>query len=380
MATSPRKKRLGLALAVVTAVGLALPGCADRSSPPAEASAAAPERESSSSPALRPPPPPLPPLVVDLHVDTVTTMAEQNVPWSDPSLEASFPALLEAGVNVVVQAAWIPRGDPNPRGTGIGKIRRIRNMVRQSHGKAALVTGPAQLEQVVRDGRLAVVIALEGGTALTEGEQTLREFRDLGLSMLGLTWSESSAYADSSSAPRKGAAGGLTEAGREMVRLANDLGLILDVSHMSDRATADTVALSRAPVVASHSNARALCNVPRNLPDDLLRSIASSGGLVGAMFHGPYLVQGRPAARADAVMQIRGLVERIGAEHVGLGSDWDGKIKAPAGLESSPDLGPLRAELAAAGVTESQLRAIWGDNFLRLWKSVEAARSAPSQP
>jgi len=315
-----------------------------------------------------------PALLVDLHLDTVTEMAERNITWDDPSLEAPLPELLRAGVNVVVQAAWIPRGDPDPRGTGIGKIRRIRNMVRQSKGRAALVTGPSQLERVVADGRIAVVIALEGGTALSAGAETLQEFRALGLSMLGLTWSESSPYADSSAEPRPGDSGGLTSAGRDMVRLGNDLGLILDVSHMSDRATAETVALSRAPVVASHSNAAALCPVPRNLSDDLLRAITSRGGLVGAMFHGPFVRSGRKAVRADVVEQIRGLVDRVGAEHVGLGSDWDGKIKTPVGLAGPGHLEGLREDLAAAGLSESQLKGIWGDNFLTLWRAVEAER------
>ena len=323
---------------------------------------------------------PLPPLVVDLHVDTVTSMAEKNIIWSDSSLEASLPALIDGGVNVIVQAAWIPRNDPDPRGTGIGKIRRIRNMVRQSGGKAALVTGPEQLERVVRDGRIAVVIALEGGTALTAAEDTLREFRALGLSMLGLTWSESSPFADSSTEPRKGDQGGLTLAGRRLVELSNDLGIILDVSHMSDRATSETVALSRAPVVASHSNARALCDVPRNLPDELLRQIAEKGGVVGAMFHGPYVVQGRPATRSDAVAQIQGLVERIGADHVALGSDWDGKIRVPEGLATSRSLPGLRSDLVSSGLNEEQLRGIWGDNFLRVWKAVDATKKVESKP
>jgi membrane dipeptidase len=278
---------------------------------------------------------------------------------------------------VVVQAAWIPRGDPDPRGTGIGKIRRIRNMVRQSKGRAALVTGPAQLERVVAEGRIAVLIALEGGTALTAGEETLREFRSLGLSMLGLTWSESSRYADSSAEPRPGDAGGLTADGRAMVRLANDLGLILDVSHMSDRATAETVALSRAPVVASHSNASVLCDVPRNLSDALLQAITKRGGLIGAMFHGPFVVAERKAVRVDVAAQIRGLVQRVGAEHVGLGSDWDGKIKAPVGLAGPAHLAGLREDLATAGLNETQLRGIWGGNFLALWQAVEAERAQP---
>ena len=331
-----------------------------------------------ASAATAPPPAPEPTdLLVDLHLDTVTAMVEEGVPWTDRSLEASLPELLEAGVDVVVQAAWIPRGDPNPRGTGIGKIRRIRNMVRQSKGQAALVTGPDQLLRVVSEGRLAVVIALEGGTALTAGTETLREFRDLGLSMVGLTWTESSPYADSSAEPRSGDAAGLTPEGRELVVLANDLGLMIDVSHMSDRATDETIALSRAPVLASHSNARSLCDVPRNLLDSQIRAIAAKGGLVGAMFHGPFVSKGQRARRQDVVRQLQGLVELAGAEHVGLGSDWDGKIQSPLDLNSPAHFRPLSDDLKTAGMTASEIAGIRGLNFLRFWRAVDAARLGP---
>ena len=365
----------GLVFGVLAAVGCSGPAAVSPSEAvPSVTLAASEEAIPPVAPSAEPAPTSAPALLVDLHLDTVTEMAERNITWDDPSLEAPLPELIRAGVNVVVQAAWIPRGDPDPRGTGIGKIRRIRNMVRQSKGRAALVTGPSQLERVVADGRIAVVIALEGGTALSAGAATLQEFRALGLSMLGLTWSESSPYADSSAEPRPGDSGGLTAAGRDMVRLGNDLGLILDVSHMSDRATAETVALSRAPVVASHSNAAALCPVPRNLSDELLRAISSGGGLVGAMFHGPFVRSGPKVVRADVVEQIRGLVDRVGAEHVGLGSDWDGKIRAPVGLAGPGHLMGLREDLAAAGLTEGQLKGIWGGNFLNLWRAVEAER------
>ena len=151
------------------------------------------------------------------------------------------------------------------------------------------------------------------------------------------------------------------------------------VSHMSDRATAETVAVSRAPVLASHSNARALCEVPRNLDDTLLAAIARKGGLVGAMFHGPFVVAGRPAARADVVAQVMGLVERIGAEHVGLGSDWDGRIKSPSGLAGSADLPALHRDLRAAGLSEREQRMVAGDNLLRLWRAAWSVRRPESQ-
>lgn len=342
---------------------------------------AAPPPEPATEPPtpVEPPTPTLPDPVVDLHLDTVTQLIEQKVTWDSSKLEAALPSLQAGGVNVVVQACWIPRGAKNPLGIAKRKINAIRNMVQASDGKAAVVRGPGQLEAVLRDGRMAVIIALEGGTALENGPDSLRELHDLGVAMVGLTWTESSAWADSSAEPRPGAASGLTAGGRELVALANDLGVMLDVSHMSDRATEQTIALSRAPVLASHSNARALADVPRNLPAPLLTALADKGGLVGAMFHGPFVVTGRTARREDVVAQVVHLVEAVGAEHVGLGSDWDGIIQSPQGLDRAARMADLRAELGEQ-LTAEQLRQVQGGSFLRFWRAVEAARAPAGRP
>ncbi len=315
--------------------------------------------------------------VVDLHVDTITMMINEGVPWTSPKLEASLPALQEAGVNVVVQAAWIERGAEDPRGMALGKVRRIRAMVEQSHGAAAIVTGPEQLERVIAEGRIAVILAIEGGTALTDGEATVRELHALGVRMIGLTWSESSPYADSSAEPRPGDAGGLTDEGKAMVALCNDLGILLDVSHMSDRATADVLALSRAPVLASHSNAQAVRDVPRNLNDELLAGIAARGGLVGAMFHGPFVAGSEEVTREHAVAMVLALEKRVGADYVGIGTDFDGIIAAPEGLASARDLPSLYDDLRAAGLSSEALAAIRGGSFVRFWKAADSARTRP---
>lgn len=353
--------------ALFLSVLLGLVGCAPSSPPSASNSAV------EATPAHTPTPPPMPDPVVDLHVDTITQIIDRKLTWDSSLLEASLPSLEVGGVNVVVQAAWIPRGVESPRGVALRKVNGILNMVRRSRGKAALVRGTGQLEAVLRSGRTAVIISLEGGTALVEDEATLRELADLGVSMVGLTWSESSPFADSSAEPRTGDAGGLTERGRAMVALCNQLGLMIDVSHMSDRATEETVKLSTAPVIASHSNARTLADVPRNLSPDLLDLITSKGGLVGAMFHGPFVVTGRPAKRSDVVAQVRSLVESVGAQHVGLGSDWDGIIKSPEGLGRSAQMVDLRTDLAKY-LSHEQLRQVQGASFLRFWRGVEAAR------
>ena len=239
-----------------------------------------------------------------------------------------------------------------------------------------MVTGSEQLLRVVAEGRLAVVIALEGGTALTAGAETLREFQSLGLSMVGLTWTEASPYADSSAEEREGDDGGLTDEGRRLVQLANELGLMIDVSHMSDRATLQTIELSRAPVIASHSNARSLCDVPRNLSDALVRAMAAKGGLIGSMFHGPFVAKDKRVLRRDVAAQINHLVELAGADHVGFGSDWDGRIKSPPDLNDPRHFEALSRDLQELGLSIEQIAGIRGGNFVRFWRAVEATRGS----
>jgi membrane dipeptidase len=345
---------------------LALVGCAP---------AAVPAPTPSPAPVSKPTPeptPPLPPVVADLHLDTVTMMLRENAGWTAPSLEGSLRKMQSGGVNVAVEALWIERGHPDPKGRAIEKLKRVRSAVLQSQRRAAIVSSPEQLEAVLREGRLAVVLALEGGTALVDGDETLAELRTLGVSMFGLTWSESSPYADSSADPRT--PGGLTDAGRRAVQWCNRKGAMIDVSHMSDAATRETIALSAAPVIASHSNRRAVCDVPRNLPDDLMLAIAAKGGLVGAMFHGPFVRAKGDATRGDVVGMIGGMVKMLGRDHVGIGSDWDGIIQAPTGLEGSDRLPILRSDLAAAGMPAEAVAAVSGGSFLRFWRAVWAGR------
>lgn len=324
------------------------------------------------SPSPSPTPVPPPPVVADLHVDTVTMMLRNESTWDAPELEASFGKLLEGGVNTVVQGLWIERGVEDPMGRAVQKVKRMRTAMLQSRRRAAIVTTPDQLEIVLKEGRVAVILALEGGTPAQGSIDNLKELRRLGVSMMGLTWSESSPLADSSADVRSPS--GLTALGREAVAWCNDAGVMIDVSHMSDAATRQTVELSRAPVLASHSNARATCDVPRNLPDDLMKAVAGTGGLLGVMFHGPFVVAGRDASRHDVAAMTKAMVDRVGARHVGIGSDWDGIIKSPAGLEDATTLPLLLEDLRGMGIPAEDVAAISGGNFLRLWKEVWAGR------
>jgi membrane dipeptidase len=161
----------------------------------------------------------------------------------------------------------------------------------------------------------------------------------------------------------------LTKAGAELVRRAHRLGVAVDVSHASDRAVQDVLALAqetRGVVVATHSNARALCDHPRNLNDAELRGIAATGGVIGLNFHGPFLARGRSATLKDVVEQARYLVRVAGEDHVAIGADFEGGVRPARGLEDASHFQELARALLRAGVGDEAVRKLLSENALRV--------------
>jgi membrane dipeptidase len=162
---------------------------------------------------------------------------------------------------------------------------------------------------------------------------------------------------------------GLTEAGKQLVRRAHALGVPIDVSHASDRAVADILSVARETsgvVIATHSNARALCDHPRNLTDEQLRGIAATGGIVGLNFHAPFVVKGRPATLDDVVRQALYLVKVAGIDHVAIGADFEGGIRPAAGLSDASHFPGLARALRRAGLSDEGVRKLMAENALRV--------------
>jgi membrane dipeptidase len=154
-----------------------------------------------------------------------------------------------------------------------------------------------------------------------------------------------------------------------LVRRAHALGVAVDVSHAADRAVVDVLALARETrgvVVATHSNARALCDSPRNLSDGQLRGIAATGGVIGLNFHSPFVVRGRAATLADVVRQAQYLVRVAGLDHVALGADFEGGIRPARGLEDASHFPDLARALLSAGWSEAAIRKLFSENALRV--------------
>jgi membrane dipeptidase len=301
---------------------------------------------------------------VDLHVDTLTELADRGVGFADPGLEAGIPALRDGGTNVVVNVLWPPR-DADHEAYTLEQLGRFERELAAAPD-LALARSPAEADGIVASGRIATLLALEGAHGIEDnGVAGLEALHARGLSMLGLTWSLSNRFAGSSG----DGGGGLTPDGRALVAAAERLGILVDVSHASRQATLDTCAAAKAPLVASHSNAASAHPVPRNLTDEEIRCVAATGGLVGVMFHGPFVASGAPGVEQVAD-QVEALIRVAGAEHVGLGSDFDGDIQTPEGLKSAAGLPALWAELRERGHDEATIAAISGGNFRRVWTAV----------
>jgi membrane dipeptidase len=301
--------------------------------------------------------------VVDLHVDLPYQHHFEGRPFAEGTRQFRAADLARAGVVGAVLPLFVPR-DASPSGP-----RRIDLESAYARVFGALAsTEPYRLPGCLpRRGGVRTWLAFEGAGQLAGDDAALTSFAARGVRVVGPVHTESNALASSSrdAAP----AYGLTAAGRDFVRAAQRLGMLLDVSHASDRATREILALSResgAPVVATHSNARALADHPRNLRDPELDAIARSGGVVGVNFHSTFLAPGGKATLSDAVRQVRYLVRRIGSEHVALGADFEGDTRPPAELADVSGYQRLAGALLGAGMLEADVERIFSRNALRV--------------
>jgi membrane dipeptidase len=254
----------------------------------------------------------------------------------------------------------------------------------ESRGELTIVRDVAGVRRCMKEGKIAAVLHFEGAEPIDPALNALEVFYRTGLRSLGLVWSRPNAFADGvpfafPSSPDTGP--GLTQAGRELVRACNRLGVLIDLSHLNERGFWDVAGLSTAPLVASHSNAHAVTPASRNLLDTQLGAIRASNGIVGLN----YAVQfSRPDGKRDAdtpltdlVRHMDHLVERMGVDHVGLGSDFDG-CTVPAELGDAAGLPRLIAALREAGYSEADLRKIAHENWLRvLERTLRPRREAP---
>lgn len=316
-------------------------------------------------------------VVVDLHADTPFQLVHRggySLRKRNSFLQIDAPRLRAGNVGAQFFALW-----PPPPAVRSGRARAFCERALAAIRKAAADSGALEMVASVegihaarRKGRIAGLLGMEGAECLDGRAEDLDRWHAEGVRYLGLTWNFVNPFATPASGARpEDRSRGLTPLGRELVRRAHGLGVLIDVSHANQATFWDVVRTAPGPFIASHSNAFSVRSHPRNLDDEQVRAIARAKGVVGVNFHRPFLARGR-AALADVVKHVLHLVRVAGAEHVALGADYDGNIQVPRGLEDPSTWPRLTRALLDAGLRARDVRRVLGENVLRV---LDAAKS-----
>jgi membrane dipeptidase len=358
--------------------------------------------------------------LIDGHNDFPWTLREKSpaldlaaldIAVSQPSIMTDIARLRAGGVGGQFWSVYVPvtmKGDAAVRVT-LEQIDIVHRMVARYPGTFELALTAADVERAFKAGHIGSLIGMEGGHSINNSLATLRQMYALGARYMTLTHTSNTAWADSATDPP--AHHGLTPFGEAVVHEMNRLGMLVDLSHVSPETMAAALRVSKAPVIFSHSSARAICDHPRNVPDDILKLVAANGGVVMVNFYPPFVVPegGKQATEVYALMHkleaehpndpkavrdgvtafqaahplpkatIAAVADHIdhirqvaGVEHVGIGSDFDGIEQTPVGLEDVSTYPKLTVELLRRGWSDDDIKKLLGLNVLRVMKQAEA--------
>lgn len=365
-------------------------------------------------------------IVVDTHADTPQRFVDQNWDFTDP-LEGgmlNYDSAKKGNLDAQFFSIWVdPAQYPGNRAAfrTLELIDGTLEQVRKHPDKLRLCVSADDILQAHKDGKFAVLMGIEGGHSIEDSLRLLRDYYRLGVRYMTLTWSNTNDWADSSgdiNNPKVHHHNGLTPFGKQVVLEMNRLGMLVDVSHVSDKTFWDTIATTKAPIIASHSSSRALTHAGRNMTDDMLRAMAKNGGVVMVNFYpafidehwreawnagraerqkdyeaveAPYKAKGLPipffvddevdrkyAAKIgrapfnSLIDHFDHMIKVAGIDHVGIGTDFDGIPVPPAGIDSAADFPKITAALMARGYSADDVRKVLGGNILRVFREVQA--------
>ncbi|HEY3111652.1 MAG TPA: dipeptidase [Chloroflexota bacterium] len=307
--------------------------------------------------------------VVDGHADSILAVLDGQRTLVERAEigQLDFPRAREGGLAATVQTAWpAPAYYPVAASRVFAMVDAILAEIEAAASSARLVTTAAEIRTCHREGRLGVLLNVEGAEALQAELGVLRALHRLGVRLLQPVWNHRNAAADG---VMEDGDGGLSNFGRALVREMNRLGMAVDASHLTRRGFFDLLELSEQPILFSHGNCRALHEHRRNLADDQIRALADRGGVFGISVVASFMADGEcdVAIVADHVEHA---IKVAGPAHVAYGSDFDGTDRVPSGLESVDLLPNLTAELLARGHGEAELAGILGGNYLRVFEAV----------
>jgi membrane dipeptidase len=319
-------------------------------------------------------------VVVDTHCDTLKCLMPmftlpRNSQWDDRSDigmgisselgHIDLPRLKEGGVNCQVFAISSVRDKTRPYAlrTAMEMISVFYSECEKYNNTVTPVTSYSEIIEASNKGKIAAMLSIEGADVIEGKIGLLKIFHQLGVRMVGLVHSIRNELADGVADQRT--RGGLSDLGVQAVEELDRLGILIDVSHLSDAGFWDLLDLAKGPVMASHSNAREVCNHPRNMTDDMIKAMAERKGVMGMNF-APHFVHPTHATVNGVVDHIDHIVNLVGPEFVGLGSDFDGIPYTPTGLEDVTKMPNITAELVNRNYSEEDIKKILGENHLRL--------------
>lgn len=360
-------------------------------------------------------------IAIDMHVDTAQRLLDEDVDLQQELSDGHFDAVrakighLDAQFfSIWVEPQLFGGGGPRAMKRADDQIATVRALAEKHPETWLLATSAGDIRRAVREEKIAALMGLEGGYAIDDRLENVQRYFDLGVRYMSPAWSVSTSWAGSSG-DDAGRTRGLNEFGKSVVREMNRLGMMVDVSHVSDQTFWDIVNTSTAPVIATHSACRAIADVPRNLTDDMIRALAKTGGVVNVIFYPEHLEPGwqslkkkvdveidsmvreasaaepgsavqkklardrvrqREYARRLPPVNVSRIVDHIdhivalaGVDHVGIGSDFDGVQITTSDLATVAELPNLTRELLRRGYTESDVNKILGGNMLRVMEA-----------
>jgi membrane dipeptidase len=364
-------------------------------------------------------------IVIDSHDDTTQRLVYDKtfkIDARNTNGNIDIPRMREGGLDALFFSIWVPSDVTGPPAVkkAMDQIDAVREAARLHPNDFLLATTAADVRRAVAERKIAALMGMEGGHMIDDDMRLLRNYAALGVRYLTLTHFKNNNWADAST--DKPAHNGLTAFGKDVVRELNRLGVMVDISHVADKTFYDALAITTAPVIASHSSCRAIANHPRNMTDDMLRALAKNGGVVMINYHAGFLSEefrvasekksGNIVAKMAAMSKKCGgneacttmegeridreammsgelpnvgwekIVEHIdhavkvaGADHVGLGSDFDGATM-PIGMEDASKLPKITDALLKKGYSETDVQKILGGNGLRVMEQVERVAQA----
>lgn len=322
-------------------------------------------------------------LTLDTHCDTPMFFS-QGIRFEerDPRILVDLHKMDDGRQDAVTMVAYLPQpaegqkfadvaqfGTESPKDYADLIFDKIENIVARNARHLSIARTPADLYEAKRLGRKSIMLGIENGLAIEDSLDNIDHFARRGMVYMTLCHNGDNAICDSARRS-KGTHGGVSAFGAEVIRRMNDLGVMVDMSHAGEKSFYDALSISRAPIVCSHSNCRALCDVPRNLTDDQLRAIARKGGVVHITLYHGFLRTAGEASILDAIAHLEHAISIMGTDHVGIGTDFDGD-GGVSGMADSSEMINFTRMLLRRRYSPEDIALIWGGNWLRVMDTVK---------